>query len=243
VLAAGSRVWSPMGGIVAGGTVLLGSTAAIWLRGYLVPGTPVLTKRYFPDRMLSWFGKAGSDGTTHSDPEGSPSAREVDPETVLVRVGALEACRRGEDLCLTDDFRRAWYDAVERVEADDAGRGRLLDVLDVGDGDVRFQDHGAAFAAHVDDERVGTWESRPAFLADVGAAAVLADRVERWDDLAVGPRSTLLNGLRLFIDECPGCGGRPAFGTETVESCCSTHEVAAVECQDCDARLFESDPI
>ena len=45
------------------------------------------------------------------------------------------------------------------------------------------------------------------------------------------------------VDTCPECGGIPEFGTDTVESCCSTHQVAAVSCTDCDARLFESQPM
>jgi hypothetical protein len=53
----------------------------------------------------------------------------------------------------------------------------------------------------------------------------------------------LLGALRLFIDRCPACGGQPAFGTETVESCCTSHDVAAVSCADCGVRLFESRPV
>ncbi|PAU82849.1 hypothetical protein CK500_12000 [Halorubrum salipaludis] len=44
--------WPP-----AGAGVLLLSAAAIYLRGYLVPGTPELTRRYLPERALRAFGK------------------------------------------------------------------------------------------------------------------------------------------------------------------------------------------
>lgn len=54
VLAAGVGVLAPPAGV----TVFVLSLAAIYLRGYLVPGTPTLTKRYFPDRVLRWFDKA-----------------------------------------------------------------------------------------------------------------------------------------------------------------------------------------
>jgi hypothetical protein len=37
--------------------VFLGSAALIYLRGYLVPGTPELTKRYLPASVLARFGK------------------------------------------------------------------------------------------------------------------------------------------------------------------------------------------
>ncbi|MFU8866600.1 hypothetical protein [Natronococcus sp.] len=42
---------------LAGAAVVGASAAAIYLRGYLVPGTPELTKRYLPERVLRLFGK------------------------------------------------------------------------------------------------------------------------------------------------------------------------------------------
>ncbi len=33
------------------------SLGTIYLRGFLIPGTPKLMKRYFPDRVLQWFDK------------------------------------------------------------------------------------------------------------------------------------------------------------------------------------------
>lgn len=46
--------------------------------------------------------------------------------------------------------------------------------------------------------------------------------------------------LKAVLDSCPSCGGAPAFDAETVESCCSAYDVAAVTCGDCEARLFEA---
>ncbi|MDG5760682.1 hypothetical protein QA600_15200 [Natronococcus sp. A-GB1] len=42
---------------IAAAAVVGASTAAIYLRGYLVPGTPELTKRYLPEPVLRLFGK------------------------------------------------------------------------------------------------------------------------------------------------------------------------------------------
>ncbi|MHB9285805.1 hypothetical protein ACKVMT_02040 [Halobacteriales archaeon Cl-PHB] len=212
--------------------------ALIYLRGYLVPGTPELTKRYFPPWLLALFGKAPSQQAPRN-----PTEEAIDPEAELMAVGALEECADRDDLCLTDDFRRAWYAEIGRVEAADAGRDRLLDLLDLDDADVEILEFEDAFKATVDGQIVGTWESEAAMLADLGAANALADRHADWDVMSVTDRGRLLNGLRLFIDECPTCGGRPDFGTDTVESCCSTHEVAAVSCDNCGARLFESQPV
>lgn len=42
---------------LGGAAVVAVSLASIYLRGYLVPGTPELTKRYLPRAVLRWFGK------------------------------------------------------------------------------------------------------------------------------------------------------------------------------------------
>jgi len=220
-------------GLAAGVVVLGVGAASIYLRGYLVPGTPTLTKRYFPERLLDWFGKA---------PETRPPDAEsdLDPEAVLVSLGALEETADGTDLRVTDEFRTAWYDAIDDADGDDASRRRLLELMDVDVETVAFEEYGDAFQAYADDVPLGTWESEAAFRADLGAATVLSERWTDWDERPVHQRDQLLSGLRLFIDRCPDCGAVPRFGTETVESCCSTHEVAAVECEDCGARLFET---
>jgi len=228
-----SAVTTPTVGLVAGGVVLAVGAASIYLRGYLVPGTPTLTKRYFPEWLLGWFGKAPE--PTQYDGEG-----DLDPEAVLVGLGALEEDETGADLRLTDSFRTAWYEAIDAADGDDQSRRRFLDLMDVDVEAVEFEEYGDAFQAYADDVRLGTWESAAAFRADLGAATVLADRWGEWDERPVHQRDQLLGGLRLFIDRCPACGAVPRFGTETVESCCSTHEVAAVECEDCGARLFET---
>jgi hypothetical protein len=222
---------APAVGVGAGGIVLALSAAAIFLRGYLVPGTPELTKRYLPHRVLAWFGKAPETTTVDSD---------LDPEQALLAAGALEPCADRDDLCLSADFRGEWYGEIDRLDSANAGRERLLDVLGLDSGAVEFEDHGDAFRARVDGSVVGRWESEAAFLADVGAAECLGARVDNWSVLGVRDRSQLLSGLRIFIDTCPTCGGTPEFGTDTVESCCTTQDVAAVSCRNCDARLFES---
>jgi hypothetical protein len=225
---------SPAAAVPAGAGTFAVCLASIYLRGYLVPGTPTLTKRYFPARVLAWFGKkpAGSRGRDG----------ELDPETELTAIDALQECPDGPDLCLTDGFREAWQAEIRRVKDTEAGREELLALLDA-DGDVGYEEFGDAFRARVDGVVAGKWESRAAFLADLGGANALADRHPEWDLLTLRERSQLLNGLRLFLDTCPTCGGTPEFGTDTVESCCSMHEVAAVSCEDCGARLFESAPL
>jgi hypothetical protein len=220
----------PVAGVAGAAAVLALSLASIALRGYLVPGTPTLTKRYFPPWLLALFGKEGTAPVVDDD-------LDIDPEAVLVEVGAIEECADRDDLCLTDGFRAEWREAMAAAEG--ADRGRLLDLLGVPE-TVETEEFGDAFRVRADGVVVGTWESRAAFVADLAAARALSDRHDRWADLPVRARGQLLAGLRLFIDACPDCGATPTLGTETVESCCSTREVAAVSCPGCGARLFES---
>jgi hypothetical protein len=240
------------GAAVAAGAVLVASTLSIWLRGYLVPGTPELTKRYFPDWVLAKFDKGpqvaggGMAPESHETAGGNADADagrdlqgQVNPEAVLLEAGAVEPCADEDDLCLAPDFRGAWRERMGAIREEGAERDELAHQLDLEPDDVRFEEHGGAFVAFYDGRRAGQWESRAALIADLAAARVLPEWVAEWDDLAIGARSQLLGGLRIFIDECPDCGGPVVAGREVVESCCRSHEVVAANCQECGSRLLE----
>jgi hypothetical protein len=232
---------SPATGVGATLVVLFLSAASIYLRGYLVPGTPELTKRYFPPWLLRAFGKEPepvTEATTQTHLRGNDPSREFDPESELVKAGALEECETGDDLCLTDEFRKAWH---SEMNASNAERdGELFELLEVEHDGIALAEYENGFRARMDGETVGVWESEAAYEADLAAGKVLSETYDGWADLPTQDRSRLLTGLRIFLDRCPECGGRPEFGSETVESCCSTREVAAVSCTDCGSRLFES---
>lgn len=222
-------------GTVVGGIVLGLSAVSIALRGYLVPGTPTLTKRYFPDWLLRWFDK----GPQH---RGAVSADEdLDVETVLLRAEAVEPCEDVDDLCLTDGFRTAWSDRLESVRSAETSRAELADILGVEADILRFEEFGEAFVAYADETQVGRWESRGAFLADVAAATELGDRLDGWQTLGLRQQSQLLYALRLFLEECPECTGAVTMEEDTVESCCRSMDIVAVSCQECGARIFETD--
>jgi hypothetical protein len=89
--AAAALVSLPLGVAVA--TV---SLAAIYLRGYLVPGTPELTKRYLPERVLAWFGKADAPAT--------PGETAFDTVGFLDRYGVVVDI--GDDVALAPAFER-----------------------------------------------------------------------------------------------------------------------------------------
>ena len=220
--------------------VLAASAASIWLRGYLVPGTPTLTKRYFPDWLLALFDKAPEQGGFATDEGARPDdAADIDPERLLATAGVIQPCEDVDDVCLDPAFRRRWEDAIDGVSGEDAQREALVEALDM-EGEVAFDDYGSALAASVDDQFVGQWESRAALVADLAAARALPEWVDGWAALSPAEQGTLVRGLRIFVETCPTCGGVVVPAQETVESCCREYEVMAVSCQDCGERLFEA---
>jgi len=242
VLLVRTTAWAAYG-LLAGNVAFLVCLVPIVLRGYLVPGTPTITKRYFPPWLLAFFDKEPqtTSGLADDGPDGDGD--EIDVEQRLLTAGALEPMPDGEDLRLASSLREDWRSEMEAVRDSDADRERLIEVLGAPEGYLSFETYGDSFRASIDGVTVGTWESRGAFVADVAAAPVLEARIDDWEQLSVPDRGRLLNGLRLFLEACPTCDGPLSFGTNTVESCCSTHEVAALTCDDCGERIFESQPL
>ena len=212
------------------------SVAAVYLRGYLVPGTPTLTKRYFPDSVLKLFDK-------HELPEPPAVEDDADIEAFLLEVDAVKECRNGTDLCLTDGFREAWDDRIESLRErgdEDDSVVALFEGLDIDPDRVRVESYGDAYEAYIDDTRVGQWESRGAYLADIAAEAELRERHPAWHRLGFDERTEILGALRLWLERCPQCDGPVTLGEDTVESCCRSIDVIAATCEDCGARLFEA---
>ena len=212
---------------------------AIYLRGYLVPGTPELTKRYLPERVLALFGKSAID-----DPIAVPGQGEgeIDVEAVLAEAGAVVDCPDGDDLCLESRFRDAWSERIDRTRRETAADevATVFDVAANGD-ELALEDRDGSFVVAADGVPIGWWESRTAFVADVAAGRELKRRYPGWNDLDNEARNRVLASLRVFLERCPTCDGTLDLGTETVSSCCSSRDVVALTCADCDARLFEFD--
>ncbi len=243
----------------------------ITLRGYLVPGTPTLTKRYLPARLLAWFGNkptaasgfsgaASTQSTTDDTAEvqlahtagqterasgnepvsGTEYSPATDLESFLLTREILEPCPDSEDLQLTDAFERAWFDAMAAVEADDLDGAAVVDALD-----LETAPETATLAAY-DDRQVlridqgiaGRWPSRAALIADVAACRVLPEWDSDWEEREPATRGQVGNALRLFLERCP-TGGPITMSEEAVESCCSSHDVIAVTCEETGERLFE----
>nr|WP_086009376.1 hypothetical protein [Natrinema versiforme] len=280
---------SRVGGLLAAAV----SIALISLRGYLVPGTPTLTKRYLPPEVLRWFGKdpepavasglgpvdtgstdaidtarsaAETDAATgpgeaddatadnEADATETPDADDatvaasnggadraaLDLETFFREHDVLEPCSDRDDLCLTDDFEVAWFDEIEPLAEGTVGAPAAVDAFgfDADQDAFELETRGESRALLSQSRRVGRWPSRAALIADVAASRTLESWVDDWAAFGPETKGEVLNGLRMFLETCPS-GGDVVMGEEVVESCCSSHEVVAVTCEETGERLFE----
>lgn len=217
---------------LAAGAVFAVGVLAVALRGYLIPGTPALTRRYLPDRVLARFDHRAADET-------DAGVGDVDAGEELLTAGALTE-RAGDDFRLDPSFRDQWFSRIEALDGDEARRDAVRRYGDIEAGDdVAFDPMGPAFTVLVNGREWGEYPSETAFVAEAAAADVLAERHPEWSAFPLEARGELLAGLRLFLDRCPACGGAATVGETAVESCCREGTVVAVTCDDCGARLFE----
>lgn len=232
----GLRDSGPAVSMLGGSIVLFVSAALIYLRGYLVPGTPWLTRTYLPDRVLRYFETGhGVGGVEDTPAAGSP---DFDVEALLTRGGVVTEREDGSDLRLTDAFRTRWWDEMESLEAADVDAA-IARFLERDPTDVTVTEPDGHVVVHEDGRPLGRWESRPALIADLAADRALGERVDGWSGLDLHRRSSVLQGLRAFLDRCPACDGRVTLGERPVESCCRSGSVVAVRCEDCAVRIAE----
>ncbi|WP_144798996.1 hypothetical protein [Halorubrum depositum] len=224
-LAAGGSRASAAG---AGGAVFAAALAAIALRGYLIPGTPTITRRYFPDRVLEAFGKGDAD---------RPVLESVDDEAIaatLSRAGVL--AEDGDAVVLADGFRTALRERIESGDSDaqvdpDVDGVRAALCAD----DVRAL---GATSFEVDGEGIERWVSAEAVAVDAALAAELDDRLDGWEALHRGDRRDVLTGLRLRVERCPACGSPTETTVERLDHCCRRPHVAVqTACRECEALL------
>lgn len=234
-------IWfvSPIAAIV----VFVVSCGLIYLRGYLVPGTPRLTKRYFPRRLLRLFGKdeelhgvqSAIDGGQPEDPDRTPS---IDAEAVLIDTGIIHDSPETGDVEMAPAFERVW----EEKQPDDVSPNResVQTILGEGEYEVKTLDSEAA-VAHVEGTVIGQWPSKAALESDIGSARALSESYEGWNNLDASDRAALAGSLRAVVETCPVCDARVELNEEEHESCCSTYTVVSMACVDCEDTLLEFD--
>ena len=222
------------GAVAVGLTVFVLAVLTTYFRGYLVPGTPAITKRYFPDRVLAVFDKAetGVDSTVLDG---------LEPEALLLDLGVV-VDDPGRDLGLDPTFADRWNATIQRYRGDEGAVRRGLGELSGASPErIEFDPHPRSLVAWVGDEHLASWPSAGAALADVAAAETLPAWDEEWSQRPLPVQAELLGVLRLFLDTCPTCDGEVSLSQDVVESCCRSRDVVAATCRECDDRLFEMD--
>lgn len=220
------------------------SLLAVSLRGYLVPGTPALTKRYLPASIRDRFGSHPATGPADSGEDWETlrkleehRANAVDTDELLAEVGVVESGADGTPERLTDEFRAAVAARIDEEVVDPVDAARIGAVFDAGPDEVSPEDRD--YPAVSVGRRIRTWPSEAAQHADVAAHEVLEEWTDRWAEVPLEQRVDALAALRALRDVCPACGGALEASDETVESCCGVHEVHVLACQDCGDRLRE----
>ncbi|WP_242492929.1 hypothetical protein [Halogeometricum borinquense] len=169
------------------------------------------------------------------------STGEIDPHDFLLAEGVLEPCENRDDLCLSESFSKRWNVEIADLTEKDLDADEAVSILGVRmEGEAfEIEQYGEAWTLVADSQTIGQWPSQGALLADIGPARALEEWSNRWDSLVPAQRGQILNGLRLFLERCPGSGGSVSMSQKTVESCCSSHEVVTISCDETGERLFE----
>lgn len=229
-----------VGGVAAAGYPAVaalagvGCLATIYLRGYLVPGTPTITRRYFPASALRLFGKEPMAGRPES--EGAEPGDGADP---LFAAGILDG--DGDSVGLSSAFLDAWRAEIRSVRESGVETAVVRSMFDADECTAQSD-----LSYVVDGEKLVRWESEAALVADAAAEAELQTRLAAWSRLDRSDRLDVLTGLRLFLDQCPGCDGPLSRTERTVDSCCQRpYAVVRSTCTECGETVAEasvSDP-
>jgi hypothetical protein len=221
-------------GFLVGALIFGGSLLVIYFNGYLVPGTPALTKRYLPRWLLAVFGK---DAPRRSD---GP----FDPEAELRATGIV--IEGPNDLQVLPAFERAWWTVIHDIGAGDMSIEaeiiqRVANLSGFDAGGIEIAEDPETFRVWYGEELIANWESRAACIADVAAADIFPEYDSWWHERPLAMQAELLGSLRLFLDRCPVCDGTVTLSLEVVSSCCYDYDVVATTCNGCEARLFEAE--
>jgi len=218
VLAGALALVSPPLGLLA----FAGALATIYLRGYLVPGTPSLTEQYLPPTVLRLFGKEAAGPTVRAD-----ATEREDALDLLYAADVVAGEGGGADLA--PSFRRAWRD---RIVARASGEVEAEEVAALYGAETVDRQSERSFV--VDGAKMARWESTGALAADVAADAELRERIAGWETLDRETRADVLTALRLQLETCPDCRGSVEVAVETDDRCCQKPLTAFdAVCRDC----------
>lgn len=234
LIAAGVTLVNPFIGI----SVLVVEAVLIYYRGYLIPGTPELTKRYMPAWALKLFGKTPVE--EHAQPtspnqEPSTDAGQLDPIEVLEEIGVATETEDGTDLTLTSSFQNRLDRQDITTPTEDAGK-----IFTELFGSVTIEDTDATFhLTHSDRGIILTWPSHAAMLGDAKIAQALTETDTHFTERDEMNQLQLIQSTRTLLETCPACNGSLSFSQEERETCCQTYTASVLSCDACDSTFLE----
>ncbi|GGN10285.1 hypothetical protein GCM10009021_07600 [Halarchaeum nitratireducens] len=211
----------------------------IYYRGYLIPGTPELTKRYMPAWMLKLFGKTPVEErllthTQHEEP--AIDADQLDPIVVLAEAGVATETADGTDVTLTSSFQNRLNQQEFAAPTEDAEEifTELFDSVTIEDTDASIH-HLTRSGGRV----ILTWPSHAAMLGDAKIAQALAETDTQFTERDEMNQLQLVQSTRTLLETCPACNGSLSFSQEERETCCQTYTAGVLSCDACDSTFLE----
>lgn len=219
------------------GVVLVAGLAAVYLRGYVVPGTPTLTTRYLPAPVLRLFGKA--DGVEcHAGAPIAVTAPELQAADIV--TSGPTGARLAPAVSDAIHTRLAAFDELhtaEEIDPEAMPTAALAETLGLSSEAISPVPGAIAFSLP---ERLVRWVSPAALAVDLAEAAVLADRVDTWTSLGPERRLELLVAVRALVEQCPVCEGPVVRELAVPKTCCRDPDpVVQCRCEACDCALLE----
>ena len=217
--------------IVVGSIVMLICILIVWIWGYLIPGMPILTRRYAPEWFLSLFGKERPPPSMLDMVPGE----DIDLESVLLAADVVREDPDVDDLVITDGFLSEWE--KQSPESDDLEQ-RFASIFGVHDSVIEIRSLRNGDQLRIHQQRALVWPSQAATRADLRSGLALRSSLSYWQELSIGQQASLIAGVRIFLPHCPD-GSATTLTEETVESCCRSYEVIAVVCEGSEEKLYE----
>jgi len=205
--------WPPLGVAVA-----VVGTAAIWIRGYLVPYTPQFAPRLAEYLPVGFTGSSAAASVPEGQSGSLSGTDPSDPEAVLETLlegGVLVA--EGEDLLLSPAFEDAWRREWDRLR-DATDEDLAAAVAGAAPGDPAVTTHevdGGTWVRLAGEGEGEVFLSRPVAVAEAAAVRAL-DALDAGTDPETS--ATAARALRAFLDTCPVC--ETALVESSTADCC-----------------------
>lgn len=209
--------------------VAISFISLIYFRGYIIPGTPEITKKYFPDWLLRQFGK----NTKTLDDKLEDDS--IVDEELLFKLDIVDT--EGDDIDIEDEFRREWEREMKITSRKNIKRLIMVSmsqITSINTDDLSFaQTESSEWVVMKNGQPISKWISKEGIIIDISSINILMEQCTEWGQLSLQEKSRVVNSLRTLVQLCPSCGGNILLNKTHQETCCTSVEIIEVKCDDC----------